>query len=63
MEAGPERMADGKQAAYLQGTGILSLLTSRDGKIWAGTIRGLMRWTNGGTSLQPQDAKFNYGAS
>ena len=59
MEAGPERMADGKQAAYLQGTGILSLLTSRDGKIWAGTIRGLMRWTNGGTSLQPQDAKFN----
>jgi signal transduction histidine kinase/ligand-binding sensor domain-containing protein len=55
---GLERMAGGEHTVYLQGTRILSLLTSSGQKLWAGTSRGLAQWTAGHMSLLPEDAKF-----
>jgi signal transduction histidine kinase len=55
---GLELMADGKHAAYLRGTRILSLLTGGKRGLWAGTTHGLMQRNEGRIFFPRQDAKF-----
>lgn len=55
---GLECLRDGKEAAYLKGVGVLSLLM-RDHQVWAGTTRGLMQWSEGHISSAKKDAEFS----